>query len=227
MPNLLSETTVAQKVLVAAVRIESSNNHVFSAEDLVVKAWREYPETFGLKGYADSYPDSNKVLSSVMGAKGLISHGYLVKKGKKLYAVTSDGHREALRLTGEPVPSTNGVSITNTVLPREKDKFLQFMLSSTAVYLYENDKKRLVNFADACRFWNITQELSSDVVEKKLRHIDNQLNELEELLTRKDVELRSGRVVRAGDIRALRNIHHHMEDRFQRSIKLVKGRSSK
>ena len=58
-------------------------------------AWQKFPKTFGLKGYTDQYPDSNKILSSIMGEKGLAGRGWLVKMGQK--ALRPDARRPAGR----------------------------------------------------------------------------------------------------------------------------------
>ena len=75
-----------------------SGQSPFSAEALIVAAWQKYPQTFGLKGYAEQYPDSNKVLTSIMGEKGLARRGWLVKMGQKLYALTREGRQVVRRL---------------------------------------------------------------------------------------------------------------------------------
>ena len=62
--------TVPEKLLLAALEARK-RSATFTAEDLVVAAWRLYPDTFGLSGYADQYPDSNRVLTNIMGTKGM------------------------------------------------------------------------------------------------------------------------------------------------------------
>ena len=69
--NAVAELTTSQKILMAAYRLEEQGQTPFSAEALIVAAWQENPRTFGLKGFADQYPDSNRVLSCIMGEKGL------------------------------------------------------------------------------------------------------------------------------------------------------------
>src|SRR5207248_3215404 len=85
--NTVAECTVPEKILLAAFELEEQGQSPFSAESLVVAAWQKFPKTFGLKGYSDVYPDSNKVLASIMGVKGLAHRGWLVKMGQKLYAM--------------------------------------------------------------------------------------------------------------------------------------------
>ena len=84
-PNV-DEFTVPEKILLAADSLDKMGQSPFSAEALIVTSWQKFPKTFGLKGFAEQYPDSNKILSSIMGEKGLARRGWLVKMGQKLYA---------------------------------------------------------------------------------------------------------------------------------------------
>jgi len=93
--------TVAEKLLVAAVRLSGEGTDPFTAEDLVVAAWQQFPDTFGLQGYADKYPDSNRVLTNIMGStKGLAGSGLIERVGEKTYRLTSAGLAAAGALTG-------------------------------------------------------------------------------------------------------------------------------
>ena len=85
--------TVPQHLLKAAAGLPEP----FTANDLVVAAWRAHPERFGLKGYADQHPDSNTVLAPLMGRRGLVSKGHLDHVGPKLYRLTPAGRLEADR----------------------------------------------------------------------------------------------------------------------------------
>src|SRR5271169_7200627 len=102
----LNEFTVPEKILLAADQLEKQGQSPFSAEALIVASWQKFPRTFGLKGYADQYPDSNKVLSCIMGNRGLARRGWLAKMGQKLYTLTREGRQVVLRLQegGEHTP---------------------------------------------------------------------------------------------------------------------------
>src|ERR1700722_10611591 len=105
MVNIVVDTTLPKKILLAAFLLEEAGQSPFSAEALIVGAWQKYPVTFGLKGYAEQYPDSNKVLASIMGEKGLAKRGWLEKMGQKLYTLTKDGRLVVKRLMqGEAPP---------------------------------------------------------------------------------------------------------------------------
>src|SRR6202451_278429 len=93
----VADCTVPEKILLAAFELEEQGQSPFSAEALVVAAWQKFPRTFGLKGYSDQYPDSNKILTSIMGEKGLARRGWLAKMGQKLYSLTRDGRQVVRR----------------------------------------------------------------------------------------------------------------------------------
>jgi hypothetical protein len=222
----IDEFTVPEKILLAADQLEKQGQSPFSAESLIVAAWQQYPRTFGLKGYADQYPDSNKVLSSIMGEKGLARRGWLVKMGQKLYALTRDGRqvvRRVLQQEDEPAaPATTALRVS-----RELEKFVLTLLDSTAVQKFEENRKQELTFADACRFWSITENMKGDALDSRLEQFEDHLAELDRLLAQQDAELSNGRVLTAGDMRVLGNIHRYMEDRFGRHLNLLRTRSGK
>src|SRR5437879_2677006 len=119
----VAEFTASEKILLAAYQLEERGQSPFSAENLIVAAWQDYPKTFGLKGYDEQFPDSNRVLSCIMGEKGLTKRGWLAKMGQKLYSLTRDGRQVVRRLQGgaeteEPEP-VRGSSAPGQKLPRE------------------------------------------------------------------------------------------------------------
>src|SRR5947207_9807614 len=117
----VEDFTVPEKILLAADTLDKEGQSPFSAEALIVACWQKFPRTFGLKGYTELYPDSNKVLSSIMGERGLTKRGWLLKMGQKLYSLSRDGKAAAQRLLqgGEPVSTA-----ASNKMPRELEKFL-------------------------------------------------------------------------------------------------------
>jgi hypothetical protein len=221
----LAECTVPEKILLAADQLEKQGQSPFSAEALIVAAWQQYPRTFGLKGYTDSYPDSNKVLSSIMGEKGLARRGWLVKMGQKLYALTREGRqviRSLLNEDAEPEPAGTNVQIT-----RDQEKFILALLDSSAYQKFEENRKLELTFGDATRFWGITENMRGDQLDARLSQFEATLSELDRALAPADAELGNGRILSAGDVRVVTNIHRHMEDRFSRHLNVIRSRGSK
>src|SRR5579875_20937 len=85
-----NELTVPGRILSCAAELDRERG-TFTAEDLVVRCWERFPDTFGLQGYADKHPDSNRVLTNIMGTKGMRGKGWLRKVGEKQYRLTSAG----------------------------------------------------------------------------------------------------------------------------------------
>jgi hypothetical protein len=221
----LTEFTVPEKILLAADQLEKQGQSPFSAEALIVAAWQQFPRTFGLKGFADLYPDSNKVLSSIMGVKGLARRGWLSKMGQKLYALTREGRsivRKVLQQDDEPAPAS-----TTIHLGRDHEKFLTTLLDTSAVQKFEENRKADLTFADACRFWSITENMKGDQLDAKLNHFQEMLKDLDRTLSSGDAEVTGGRVITAGDLRVVSNIHHYMEERFGRHLNLLRSRSGR
>lgn len=85
-----TELTVRQKILVAAAGLEG-DAETFSVEDLIVKAWNLYPESFSLRGYHAQHPDSNRVLAKLSGNDGLCGLGWLEHAESRMYKITRKG----------------------------------------------------------------------------------------------------------------------------------------
>ena len=224
-PNV-DEFTVPEKILLAAESLDKQGQSPFSAEALIVASWQKFPKTFGLKGYADLYPDSNKILSSIMGEKGLARRGWLVKMGQKMYALTREGRSIVRKVTLQEDEPGEGSSAT-VRLPRDQERLLLALLDSSAVQKFEENRKAELTFADACRFWGITENMKGDLLDGKIHQVHTQLSELDRTFADADAQLSNGRVITAGDIRVLTNIHRYMEDRFDRHLNLLRARPAR
>jgi hypothetical protein len=220
----VAEYTVSEKILLAAYGLDKKGQKSFTAEDLVVASWKQFGKTFGLRGYEEKFPDSNKVLSSIMGERGLAKRGWLVKIGQKQYSFTKDGRRIAGQLLGEAVEEPEHDFLQ---MPREQEKFVLALLNSTAYQKFEHNQKNELGFADACRFWDINQNQFGEAVDERLDVVEKGLNELEQTLAQEDGRLSNGRLITAGDVRVLRNIHRYMQDKFDRMLNLLRARSGK
>lgn len=77
----LSQT---EKVLAAAKTLPQP----FSKSELVVAAWRRWPENFALSGF-EQFPDSNKILSCLYGAKGLLALGRVRPDGTGMFTTNA------------------------------------------------------------------------------------------------------------------------------------------
>jgi hypothetical protein len=225
--NTIAECTVPEKILLSAFQLEEQGQTPFSAEALIVATWQKYPRTFGLKGYDEQYPDSNKVLASIMGERGLARRGWLIKMGQKLYTLSHEGRRAVRRLlNGEEQPATVK-SARPARLSKENDKLLQELFVASAYEKFREGRQQELTFADACRFWSITENLSSDALDAQLDRMRAALSEIERQIGLGSANLSDGHNVSAEDIALMCDIHRHLSQRFSRHLTLLRSRAAR
>ena len=225
--NTIVENTLPEKLLLAASHLEEAGQSPFSAEALIVSAWQKFPRTFGLKGFEDKYPDSNRVLAQIMGEKGLPNRGWMVKVGQKLYSLTRDG-RQVVRklLQGEEVPPlTSKRAAPVDRLPKEVDILLQTLLCAGVVAKARQGRQEEWTFAEACRFWGLG-ERTGNAVDTRLDELQTQLVQAEKLLANGPQMLGNGVEVTAEQAGQLADLHHQLEQRFARHLNLLRSRAS-
>jgi hypothetical protein len=206
------------------MQLEEQGQSPFSAESLIVASWQKFPRTFGLKGYTDQYPDSNKVLSCIMGERGLARRGWLMKMGQKLYSLTREGKIVVNRLRGgDEAPTAKGQQAP-VRLARDQEKFLLGLFSSSAVQKFEEGLKNELTFADACRFWGITENLSGDALTARLDRLRAILADVDRLVGAGTGELSTGRSISKEDVNLLNAVHEYLEERFSRHLTLLRNR---
>ncbi len=219
----IADFTVPEKILLAAHLLEEAGQSPFSAEALIVAVWQQNPRTFGLKGYAELHPDSNKVLSSLMGEKGLARRGWLNKVGQKLYALTREGRQMVRRLRNDETPPP--APTASVEMPREHDKLLQALYASTAVRKFQDGHKQDLTFADACRFWSITENLAGPALDARLKALRTALADIERTVRNGQAVLSDGRAFNFDDANLLNDLHLYLEDRFSRHLTLLRNRA--
>jgi hypothetical protein len=222
--NAVVETSVPEKILLAAYELDRQGQSPFSAETLIVTCWQKFPRAFGLKGYADQYPDSNKVLTSIMGEKGLARRGWLGKMGQKMYDLTKMGRDVARNLLHEEAEAAPPAAASNK-LSRDQEKFLLGLLASTALEKFQQGLKMELNFGDACRFWGITENLRGTVLDARLEKMRAGLKEVNEFITDGGIDLSNGRYVAGTDVKMLQKVDEYLTDRFGRHLTLLRNRA--
>jgi hypothetical protein len=227
--NALADCTLAEKILLAASRLEEAGQSPFSAEALIVGVWQQYPRTFGLKGYEEQYPDSNKVLSSVMGEKGLPRRGWLAKVGQKLYALTREGRQMVRRLQLDDAsvePAAPAVPAVPAGLPREHDVLLQGLLASAVWAKFRQGRQQEWTFSEACRFWGVG-DLKGPALDARLDQMQAALTQAERALAGGSTTLGNSRSVSARELAQLCDLHAQLEQRFCRHLNLLRTRAER
>lgn len=220
------ELTVSQKIILAAYHLEEQGNTPFSAEALIVASWRESPQTFGLKGFAEQFPDANRVLACIMGERGLARRGWLVKMGQKLYTLSRQGKEEARRvLAGDDSPTPKRRALAQIKVPKELDHHLVSLFTTTAFRRYKEGMKREITFKDACKFWSLGDNVHGAAVDETLAKVPAALEEVEKLLIGETVELTNGQSVSQEDLKTLTAVHRYLLETFARHLTQQRERS--
>src|SRR5262245_34778213 len=179
--HVVEQGTLPEKILLAASTLEERGHSPLSAEALIVSAWQKYPRTFGLKGFEEQYPDSNKVLAMIMGEKGLPGRGWMAKVGQKQYALTRDGKQVVRKLlAGEEVPPLRA-GRPAAKLTREQDLLLQQLLATVVFEKFVQGRPAEWTFSEACRFWTIADRTGS-AIDERLDELQAQLTDVEKAL---------------------------------------------
>ena len=224
MPLRLS---IADKLLIAAFEIEESGSGQFSAEDLVVSAWKKFPDAFGLQGYLDSegrpiYPNSNRVYAEIMGSKPLRKQGLFQKVGNKMYRLTEAGRNRA-RLVAN---SKEHGAPEKWALAREKVDQIRRLFESKTAQKFRAGELEDISFFDACGFWGISSRSGAKDLWSRFADIESIIEEAKKALgSRHSVSSKHGSVpYTAEDIENLCRMHKILQQRFEKDIELIEKR---
>ena len=224
MKNGLS---IGDKLLVAALSLERDGKRHFSAEDLVVAAWKAFPDAFGLSGHSDAagkpmYPNSNRVYVEIMGTKPIRKLGYMKKVGSKMYCLTELGRAKAVA-TGDVAPERGP---QKWALAREKVNVVRRLMESKTAIKARSGRNDELSFYDACIFWGISPRSTSKDVSSRFADIVGILNEaLQSLSQQGSAASRHGGIQYAvEDLQALLNLHELLQLRFQGDLEHIKRR---
>lgn len=88
MPPVL---TTFQKLLVALAELKRDP---VPHGDLVLAAWKKFPEAFGLRGHEEASASDNAVSAAIYGKRGVMAKGWAESTGDRAYRLTDGGRAE-------------------------------------------------------------------------------------------------------------------------------------
>jgi hypothetical protein len=215
--------TVPEKLILAALEIQARGKQAFTAEDLVVEAWRQFPDTFGLSGHVDEqgtaqFPDSNRVYAEVMGSKPVRALGWLVKVGSKMYQLTESGRQHAEHLKTR----VGGHQPTKALLSREAERELRKLFSSKAVEKYAQAQEDAITFSDACSFWGISPRSSAIEFRGRAAHVKALVENACGVVGNRSVSFEHGGLpFGSSDLQRLKEVEEFLRCRFDEEIQII------
>lgn len=164
-----------EQLLVAAGRLAAEGKAEFSAEELVVSAFKVFPEAFHLRGYKN-YPDSNRVLTKLMGKSApLVVRGWIAKTGTKKYRLTPTGLEEFRAIEG------GDHSTAFERLDQRKEEEIGTLLALPAFDLFKSGDAGQITFHQFCRFVGLAAGDKWQAVEGKLNQVRQLVEEAQKI----------------------------------------------
>src|SRR5207237_10268772 len=108
---------------------------------------------------------------------GLARRAAPVKTAQKMYALTGEGCRVTRRVTMQEGEEPEAPSLAR--LPRDLERFVVGLFDSSAVQKFEENRKAELTFADACRFWGITENMRGGQLDEKRSGVAKNLREVD------------------------------------------------
>lgn len=213
--------SILEKLLIAAFELEEKGHKPFSAEDIVVASWQKFPDAFGLAGYQDRYPDSNRVFAEIMGSKPIRKKGYLIKVGEKLYQLTDSGKQYAKSLTEDTLKrETEKAQFT-----REIKKELKRYFESRAVLKYIEKRSSEITFYDLCALFGISPRSTYIELEGRLSNFNNIISRAREIAAKKNFSFEhGGKQYSLADIEMLIELKNFLLNKFDNDLNVIRQR---
>lgn len=216
--------TIVEKILIAAYSLEQKGESTFTAEQLIVEAWRQDKGAFGLQGYSDDFPDSNRILTNIMGSKGLKGKGWIEKVGEKQYRLTALGKKVAGNLRSvDQTGSARAADIDRGYLP-----IVQRLLNSPALKKKEEGGEQEIIFRDACNFWGISSYSSASTLRNRFTEIRDVLEVLDKSVAAsatREIILPEMRIaINRHIVDSLRETHSLLQRKFFGELEVIRKR---
>lgn len=211
-----------EQVLLAALECSSGDcERSFTAEELVVHAWRGDRMAWGLRGFEHDYPDSAKMykeLDAHAGKQGIVGMGLLEKVQQRVYRLTPAGLAAASSLK----PSD---AIVREKAGRTLEHEIRRILEHPVFRKWLVDPTRPKYFREAGHFWGIAPGTPARTVRDRVGFIDQTLMAAIEFLesrgVREIMEKRGKVLFERQDIERCQEFQATLKKRFARDLRLL------
>jgi hypothetical protein len=216
-----------QQVLLAALDCSGGElGRPFTAEDLLLAAWRRDPAAWGLRGHEREFPDSERMYKELesRGLKnnnvptGPVGLGLLEKVRQRTYRLTPAGLAAASRVAG-------AASNMPAKAERQLSDAVALILSHPVFRDWMTNPAAPKHFRDAGHFWGIAPGTPPRVIRTRINDVDNTLATSLSLLEKQGAEemaARHGKVLfDRKDIERAMEFHAALKHRFSRDLQML------
>jgi len=158
--------TQADMVLIAVFRASDGTTERVAWEEIVLKAWQEFPKDFSLRNHPE-FPDGEVITKRV--ADKLRPKGYLIALGNKFFRLTDKGKRQAQLLIEAIEGSSSIENASYRQLSREEANFIHHALGSQAYKTWASgNKNKLIDY-DAKLFFRFSTGTKKEERKQKVQ----------------------------------------------------------
>jgi hypothetical protein len=224
--------SLRQQVLLAALDCSKGDLHsTFTAEELLLAAWKRDPMAWGLRGHEEQFPDSEKIYKELdrvsIGGRnvrgGLAALGLLEKVHQRTFRLTPSGLAEASEIVGAE-PSMRGKA------ERSLADAIQKILSHPVYQEWKRDESMPKHFRDAGHFWGVAVGTPPSVIQRRVSEIDHTLEKARSMLNQSssdEVASRHGHVLFSrDDIQQASEFQTMLKTRFGKDLATLQANIS-
>ena len=190
----------------------------FTAEELLVEVWRMKPGVFGLRGFEQTHPDSNKLYTKIDGKDGLVRRGLFTKVGERTLQLTPSGLAAAARLRPHD-------EATSAKLHRVLQERVSKIVSHPVFRDWQKDQSRPTRFREAGHFWGIAPGTPAATVRERIFSVERVLKdaiyEMDTLHTDVIVEQRGKPLFDRKEVERCLEFQSTLKERFKKDLFLL------
>jgi len=213
---------LGQQILLAAAELSDGDvQRTFTAEELLVHAWKKDKQAWGLRGFEDTFPDSSKLFKELdvhAGKQGIVGGGLLEKVHRRVYRLTPSGLAEVSTL--RPTDA-----IAREKADRQLEQAVKQIIEHPVFKDWLRDPMRPKYFREAGHFWGIAPGTPPKTVLERVLSVERTLmaalRVLNERAVNEIVEQRGKVLFDRMDIERCLEFQRILIERFRRDLKFL------
>jgi hypothetical protein len=213
-------SSLRDQALLAALQLcDGDLEQSFTAEELLVRAWKNDNAAWGLRGFEKEHPDPEKMKLEVeRRSTSLVRAGMLMRERALIYRLTPAGLSAASKLQPSNVALRERAD-------RKLEESIRPILEHPVFRAWLKDSGRPKHFREAGHFWGIAPGTPAKSVRERIDRIEKTLTAALQLLNEKnahEIMENRGRVLfDRTDIERCEEFHETLKTRFSRDLALL------